>query len=149
MLDDTVRRTPESGRYVFGALAEVKKLPPGTVDLALKHTRSSEAATRDAAISLAGKVKTDREAARWIPEAIRLLGDPDESVRIEACWALKGVKGLAHDAAPELARLVAGDSARVRPAAASALEEIGNVNNPTPKAAKDRAKCRAWSIISA
>jgi hypothetical protein len=136
LLEKTVRRSPESGRYVFGALASVKKLPPGTVDLALTFTRSSDAETRDAAINLAGKVTSEREAARWIPEAIRLLGDPDESVRIQACWALKGVKGLSWEAAPELARLVSSDSSRVRSSAASALEEIGNVSNPISKAAK-------------
>jgi HEAT repeat protein len=147
LLDRTVRRTPESGQYVLGALAEVKKLPPGTVDLALAHTRSPVAETRDAAISLAGKVRTEREVARWIPEAIRLLGDPDESVRIQACWALKGVRGLAHEAAPELARVVVGDAARVRSSAASALEEIGDVSNPIPKAAKIAVATAAKSAL--
>ncbi len=137
LLDETVRRSPESGRYVFGALAGVAKLPPGTVDLALKYTQSSEAATRSAAISLAGKVKTEREVARWVPEAIALLGDRDESVRMEAGWVLKDVRGLAHTAAPELTRLLAEDrSMSVRARAASALEEIGNASNPIPRAAK-------------
>ncbi len=137
LLDRTVAQSPNSGRYVLGALASVKTLPKGTVDLALAHTRSSVAETRNAAITLAGKVTSEREAARWIPEAIRLLGDPDEGVRIEACWALKGVKGLAHEAAPELARLLSSDSpSRVRHSAAGALEEIGNVSNPVPKSAK-------------
>ena len=137
LLDRTVAESPNSGRYVLGALASVKTLPPGTVDLALAHTHSSAAETRNAAITLAGKVTKEREAARWIPEAIRLLGDPDEGVRVEACWAVRGVKGLAHDAAPGLARIVSSDSsARVRHSAASALEEIGNVSNPVPKAAK-------------
>jgi HEAT repeat protein len=137
LLDRTVRQSPQSGRYVFDALAKLKKLPPGTVDLALSHTSSPEATTRYAAISLAGKVKTEREAARWIPEAIRLLDDSDESVRMEACWVLKGVKGLAHEAALELTRLLAGDrSMSVRARAASALEEIGDASNPIPKAAK-------------
>jgi HEAT repeat protein len=148
LLDRTVRRTPESGRYVLGALATVKKLPPGTVDLALSHTRSPEATTRYAAISLAGKVKAEREAARWIPEAIRLLGDSDESVRMEACWVLKDVKGLAHEAAPELTRLVAGDrSMSVRARAASAIEEIGNVANPMTKAAKISVATAAKSAL--
>lgn len=137
LLDRTVAQSPNSGRYVLGALATVKKLPAGTVDLALLHTRSSVAETRDAAITLAGKVTNEREAARWIPEAIRLLGDSDDSVRIEACWALKGVKGLAHEAAPGLARLLSSDvPSRVRHSAASALEEIGNVSYPFPKSAK-------------
>jgi HEAT repeat protein len=137
LLDRTMQRSPESCRYILDALAGVRKLPPGTVDLALKYTRSPEPETRYAAIGLAGKVTAEREAARWIPEAIRLLGDRDESVRNEACWALKGVKGLSWEAAPELARLVASDpSMGVRKSAASALEEIGNVANPAPKAAK-------------
>lgn len=137
LLGATVRKTPESGRYVFGALGQVKKLPPGTVDLALAQTRSSEADTRQAAIGLAGKVTAEREAARWIPEAIRLLGDPEEAVRMETCWALKGARGLSHEAAPELARLVAGDrSIGVRTRASESLEEIGDVANPIPKAAK-------------
>ena len=46
MLDETVRKTPESGRYVFPALGRVKTLPPGTVDLALAHTHSSAMPTR-------------------------------------------------------------------------------------------------------
>ncbi len=137
LMDRTMQRSPESCRYILDALAGVKRLPPGTVDLALKYTRSSEPETRYAAIGLAGKVTAEREAARWIPEAIRLLGDRDESVRNEACWALKGVKGLSWEAAPELARLVASDpSMGVRKSAASALEEIGNASNPAPKAAK-------------
>jgi HEAT repeat protein len=148
LLDRTVARSPESGRYVFGALASVKPLPPGTVDLALAHTHSSLAETRDAAISLAGKVTSEREAARWIPEAIRLLGDPEESVRMEAAWALKGVKGLAHEAAPELARLVAKDrDMSVRTRAASALEEIGDAANPIPKAAKAAVAATAKSAL--
>ncbi|MEP7133189.1 MAG: HEAT repeat domain-containing protein, partial [Acidobacteriota bacterium] len=137
LLDETVRRTPESGRWVFRALRSLKTFPPGTVDLALAHTGSREPETRDAAISLAGKVKTEREAARWIPEAIRMLDDSNESVRMEACWVLKGVKGLSHDAAPELARLLSGDrSMKVRVRAAEALQEIGDASNPVPKAAK-------------
>ena len=150
MLDETVRKTPESGRYVFPALGHVKTLPPGTVDLALAHTHSSEADTRAAAISLAGKVTSEKEAARWIPEATRLLGDPEESVRSEACWALRGVKGLAHDAAPELARLVASDrSMSVRKQAAEALEEIGDVANPIPKAAKAAVASAAKGPLAA
>ena len=150
MLDETVRKTPESGRYVFPALGHSKTLPPGTVDLALAHTHSSEADTRAAAISLAGKVTSEKEAARWIPEANRLLGDPEESVRMEACWALRGVKGLAHDAAPELARLVASDrSMSVRKQAAEALEEIGDVANPIPKAAKAAVASAAKGPLAA
>lgn len=148
MLDHTIHESPESGRYVLGALAAVKKLPPGTVDLALAHTHSRVAETRDAAISLAGKVTAEREASRWIPEAIRLLGDPDDSVRNEACWALRGVKGLSWEAAPELARLVSSDpSMSVRKSAASALEEIGDVSNPTPKAAKISVAAASGSAL--
>jgi HEAT repeat protein len=137
LLDKAIERSPDSGRYILNALGSAKSLPPGTVDLALEHTTSSKYETRYAAISLAGKVKSEREVARWIPEAIRLLGDPEESVRMEAAWVLKGVRGLAHEAAPELARLVAKDrDMGVRARAASALEEIGDSSNPIPKAAK-------------
>src|SRR5262249_20527600 len=149
LLDATVAKSPNSGRYVLGALASVKTLPKGTVDLALAHTRSPAAETRDAAIHLAGKVTSEREAARWIPEAIRLLGDPDESVRMEACWALLGVKGLAHEAAPELARLLANDTPRLRHRAAETLEQIGDVNNPTPKAAKIAVAAAAKDALAA
>src|SRR5262249_60556640 len=55
LMDKTVRRTPESGKYVLGALAHVKKLPAGAVDLALAHTHSEDEDTRAAAIALAGK----------------------------------------------------------------------------------------------
>jgi HEAT repeat protein/ankyrin repeat protein len=150
LLDDTVRRAPEAARYVFSALGAVKKLPPGSVDLALAHTRSPEPETRYAAIALAGKVTSEREVARWIPEAIRLLGDPDESVRMEACWSLKGVKGLAHDAAPELSRLVASDrSMSVRTRAAGAIEEIGDASNAIPKAAKIAVAASARVALAA
>jgi hypothetical protein len=137
LLSDCVEAHPNSGRYVFDALGTLKVLPPGTLDLALSQTGSSIAKTRYAAISLAGKVTAEPEAARWIPEAIRLLGDPDESVRTEACWVLKGVRGLAHGAAPELTRLLSKDpSMSVRKSAASALEAIGDASNPIPSAAK-------------
>ena len=137
LLDRTMHGSPESARYILDALAGVKKLPPGTVALALSYTHSGDAETRYAAIALAGKVKTEADAARWIPEAIRLLGDQDESVRGEACSVLKGVKGLSWEAAPELARLVSSDkSMSVRAKAAGALEEIGDASNPIPKAAK-------------
>jgi HEAT repeat protein len=150
LLDKTVARSPESGRYVFGALSSVKPLPPGTVDLALAHTHSSLSETRYAAIGLAGKVTSEREAGRWIPEAIRLLGDPEESVRMEACWALKGVKGLAHEAAPELTRLLSKDrEMSVRTRAASALEEIGDASNPIPKGAKAAVAAAAKSALVA
>jgi HEAT repeat protein len=136
-LEKTVRATPESGRYVLDALGSVRKLPPGALDLALANTGSSNRDTRYAAISLAGKMKSERDVARWVPEAVRLLGDSDESVRMEACWVLKDVKGLAHSGAPELARLVSSDkSMKVRARAAGAIEEIGNVSNPMPKADK-------------
>jgi HEAT repeat protein len=148
LLDRTVRQSPEAGRYVFGALAAVKPLPPGTVDLGLSHTRSPVAETRSAAIKLVGRVTSEREAARWIPEAIRLLGDSDESVRNEACWSLKGVKGLAHEAAPELTRLISGDpSPTVRKAGASALEEIGDASNPISKTAKATIATTAKSAL--
>ncbi len=150
LLEKTVRETPESGRYVLGALASVKKLPPGTVDLALAFTNSRVPETRDAAITLAGKATGEKEAARWIPEAIRLLGDPDESVRIQACWALRGVKGLAWQSGPELARLVASDpEMRVRTSAAAALEEIGNVANPVPQSAKASVAAAAKGALVA
>ncbi len=150
LMDRTMQRSPESCRYILDALAGARKLPSGTVDLALKYTRSSEPETRYAAIGLAGKVTSEHEAARWIPEAIRLLGDRDESVRNEACWALKGVKGLSWEAAPELSRLVASDpSMGVRKSAASALEEIGNVSNPAPKAAKISVAAAAKGPLAA
>lgn len=149
LLDKTVRRTPESGKYVLGALAHAKKLPPGTVDLALAHTHSEDEDTRDAAITLAGKVTAEKEAAKWIPEAIRLLSDRDESVRSSAVWALRGVKGLAHDAAPELARIVATGPPRLRSSAAEALEEIGNVSNPIAKADKIAVAAAAKGPLAA
>jgi HEAT repeat protein len=150
LLDRTVQRTPESGRYVFGALASLKKLPPGTVDLALSHTGSPEAETRRAAILLAGKVRTEREAARWIPEAVRLLDDGNEGVRMEACWALKGMKGLAHEAAPDLTRLVVSDrSIDVRRRAASALGEIGDAANPVPKSVRIAVAAASKAALAA
>jgi HEAT repeat protein len=150
LLDETVRKTPEAGRYVFSALGRVKTLPPGTVDLALAHTRSSDPDTRGAAIALAGKVTSEKEAARWIPEATRLLGDPEEGVRSSAIWALRGVKGLAHDAAPELARLVASErSMSIRTSAAEAIEEIGDVSNPIPKWAKAAVAAAAKGPLAA
>src|SRR5262249_41462215 len=129
--------SPESARYILGALASVKKLPPGTVDLALKYIQSRDEETRQAAVRLAGKLTSEADTKRWIPEGIRLLGDREEGVRNEAIWALKGVKGLSWEAAPELARIVSSDpemSTRAR--AAEAIEEIGNVANPIPKASK-------------
>src|SRR4029450_3916581 len=69
MLDRTIEKSPDSGRYVLGALASVKKLPPGAVDLALKYMQSKDEETRQAAVKLAGKLTSEREAARWIPEA--------------------------------------------------------------------------------
>src|SRR5262245_13447279 len=137
MLDRAIADSPESARYILGALASVKKLPSGAVDLALKYMQSKDEETRQAAVKLAGKITSEREAARWIPEAIRLLGDREEGVRNEAIWALKGVKGLAWESAPELARIVTSDpEASIRARAAEAIEEIGNVANPIPKASK-------------
>ncbi len=46
LMDRTMQRSPESCRYILDALAGVRKLPPGTVDLALKYTRSAEPETR-------------------------------------------------------------------------------------------------------
>ena len=150
LLDEAVRKTPEAGRYVFPALGQVKTLPPGTVDLALAHTHSSDPDTRGAAIALAGKVTSEKEAARWVPEATRLLGDPEEGVRSSAVWAMRGVKGLAHDAAPELARLVASDrSMSIRTSAAEALEEIGDLSNLIPKAAKTAVAAAAKGPLAA
>jgi HEAT repeat protein len=138
LLDKTVRRTPESGKYVLGALAHVQKLPPGAVDLALAHTHSEDDDTRAAAIALAGKAASEKDVAKWMPEAVRLLGDHEEGVRSASVWAIRGVKGLGHDAAPELARLVAStrESSRLRESAAEALEEVGNQANPIAKADK-------------
>jgi len=137
VLDRAIADSPESARYILGALASVKKMPPGAVDLAIKYMQSKDEETRQAAVKLAGKITSEREAARWIPEGIRLLGDREEGVRNEAIWALKGVKGLAWESAPELARIVTNDpEAGIRARAAEAIEEIGNVANPIPKASK-------------
>jgi hypothetical protein len=138
LLDKTVRRTPESGKYVLGALAHVPKLPAGAVDLALAHTHSEDEDTRAAAIALAGKATGEKDVAKWMPEAVRLLGDHEEGVRSASIWAVRGVKGLGHDAAPELARLVGSsrESSRLRESAAEALEEVGNQSNPIAKADK-------------
>ena len=136
-LAETIRETPESGRYVLGALASVPKRPPGTLELALTGMKSTDSPTRAAALALAGKLTGEADAARWIPEATRLLSDSDESVRLEACWVLKGARGLAHEAAPELARLVSSDpDASVRVRAAEALGEIGDASNPVAKTAR-------------
>ena len=137
MLDRTIEKSPDSGRYVLGALASVKRMPPSAVDLALKYMQSKDEETRQAAVKLAGKLTSERDTARWIPEAIRLLGDREDGVRNEAIWALKGVKGLAWEAGPELARLMSSDpESSIRARAAEAIEEIGNVANPIPKSAK-------------
>ncbi|HEY1250857.1 MAG TPA: HEAT repeat domain-containing protein, partial [Thermoanaerobaculia bacterium] len=138
LLDKTVRRTPESGKYVLGALAHVKKLPAGAVDLALAHTHSEDEDTRAAAISLAGKATSEKDVAKWMPEAVRLLADHEEGVRSASVWAVRGVKGLGHDAAPELARLVGStrEPSGLRESAARALEEVGNQANPIAKADK-------------
>ena len=77
LIDTAVRRTPEAGKYALPAVAAIKPLPAGAVDLALAHTGSSLAATRYAAINLAGKATAEKDAARWVPEATRLLSDPD------------------------------------------------------------------------
>ena len=148
-LSACVETYPNSGRYVLDALGTLKVLPPGTVDLALSHTGSPLARTRYAAIGLAGKATAEPQAARWIPEAIRLLGDLDESVRMEACWVLKGVRGLAHGSAPELTRLLSNDpSTRVRKSAASALEAIGDASNPVPRAAKAAVASTAGTALT-
>jgi hypothetical protein len=150
LLEKTLRRSPESGKYILGPLARVKKLPAGTLDLALANTGSSDADTRAAAVTLAGKLTSDRDVARWLPEATRLLGDRDESVRIQACWALRGVKGLAAGSAPELARLVASDpSERVRESAVKALEEVVDATNPVSKAAKVSAAAASKDALVA
>lgn len=149
LLDQTIARSPNSGRYVLGALASMKTVPPGAVDLALTHMRSPVAETRYAAVKLAGKMTGERQSARWIPAAIRLLADSDESVRMEACWSLKGVRGLAHEAAPELTRLLTSDpSMRVRPRAAESLEEVGDATNPVPKAAKAAVAATAKDALA-
>jgi|GEM_PF-1338486 len=153
LLDKTVRRTPESGKYVLGALASAHapKLPAGAVDLALAHTRSEDDDTRAAAIGLAGKATSEKDVAKWMPEAVRLLGDHEEGVRSASIWAIRGVKGLGHDAAPELARLVASnrESSRLRESAAEALEEVGNQANPIAKADKIAIASAAKGALAA
>ncbi|HTR04344.1 MAG TPA: HEAT repeat domain-containing protein [Thermoanaerobaculia bacterium] len=149
-LEDTIRQTPESGRWVLGALAAVPAPPPGTLELALVGLESTDASTRSAALSLASKLTAEREAARWVPAGTRALGDADASVRLESCWALQRVKGIAHDAAPELARLVASDpDAGVRVRAAEALGEIGNASNPISKAARASVAAAAGPALEA
>jgi len=150
LLEQTARDTPESARFILDALGAVKPPPPGTVDLALAFLHAREPATRYAALSLAGRVTGEREAARWIPEATGLLADPDESVRREACRVLEGVKGLASQAAPELAKLVSGDpSMEVRGSAASALGEIGNAANPVARASRQAVATVASGALAA
>jgi HEAT repeat protein len=150
LLGRALQRSPESGRYILGALAQVKRLPPGTLELALANTGSPEADTRAAAIDLAGKLTAEREVVRWLPEATRLLGDRDESVRIQACWALRGVKGLAAGAAPELARVVSSDpSMRVRESAVKALEEVADAANPVSKASRVSAAASSKDALVA
>jgi len=150
LIAKTVRETPASGRYALGALAKAPKLPPGTLDLALESMGSSDPATRDAALALAGKLTSEKDAVRWIPEATRLLGDTDASVRMEACWALKGMKGLSAGAAPQLVTLLTSDpDPRVRTRAAETLGEIGDVSNPVAKTAKIAVAAAAKAPLAA
>lgn len=58
------------------------------------------------------------------PKLRDLLGDPDQSVRKRAAWAL----GLMHDASSDTVRLLAGMSANGTPVdAASSLHALGNI----------------------
>ena len=145
-----MQRSPESGRYILDALARVKKLPPGTVDLALRTRARPMPETRDAAIGLAGKVTAEREAARWIPEAIRLLGDPRRERPQRGVLGPEGRQGTVVGGGAG-ARAPRGDdtSMGVRKSAASALEEIGNVANPMPKAAKISVASAAKAALAA
>jgi HEAT repeat protein len=150
LIAKTVRETPASGRYALGALAKAPKLPPGTLDLALESMGSSDPATRDAALALAGKLTSEKDAVRWIPEATRLLGDTDASVRMEACWVLKGMKGLSAGAAPELVTLLTSDpDPRVRARAAETLGEIGDASNPVAKTEKIAVASAARAPLAA
>jgi hypothetical protein len=86
-----------------------------------------------------------------MPEAVRLLGDHEEGVRSASVWAIRGVKGLGHDAAPELARLVGSsrEPSGLRESAAQALEEVGNQANPIAKADKIAVANAAKSSLAA
>ncbi|MFN7976452.1 MAG: ankyrin repeat domain-containing protein, partial [Acidobacteriota bacterium] len=77
------------------------------------------------------------QVTRWAPAAIRLLSDGDENVRNAAVWSMRDAAGLAHAAAPELARILREDPSRgVRAQAAKALEEVGDASQAIPQDAK-------------
>lgn len=125
MLDEEVRST--TGKLVF-------KIDPSTIPLLAEEMRSLSRRRRIRALQMAAAI----EAVSVMPDAVlRLLGDEDHLVRLEAARALGQCNSL--EAYAALLDAKHDRSLTVREAAAASLEQIAN-NSPALAVLADAAQ---------
>ena len=132
------------------ALSLFEPLPDGWVALLVEQMRSTSADVRELAASLAGRQGGERAVTVWAPVAIALLNDGADDVRGAAARSLGDAGGLAHAAAPVLARMLSADpEAWVRRASARALGAIGDATGAIPQGTKAEVAAQARPALVA
>jgi len=122
---------------ILAAMGGLDPVPDGWDDLLAARMGSGVARTRATAADLAGKRTAPEQARRWVPAAVPLLADADESVRGEAAWALGEAGGLAAEAVPALLdRLAVEPDADRREKLVGVLGDIGDRAQPVAQEVK-------------
>jgi len=152
-LIDSVGRTPSADPWLLKTLGLYSPPPDRFAEILVKGMRARLPGTREVSLSQCRDLDSDKDVALWAPEAIALTRDPEESVRSEAIRSLQKAGGRAAASAPDLVRLMKGDtSARVRASAAEALGDVADasaaVSQKTKAEAADQAKAALVTAIA-
>lgn len=119
------------------AAGGLKVLPSEWDAVLARGMASANPRTRGAAAGLAARRLQPEQVAVWLPAAIRLLGDADESVRGSVLLALRSAGGLAASATPLLAARLAGEpDPNLRQRVAEVMGAVGDRNQPVAASVK-------------
>jgi len=127
-----VRAGNPGRRHLLRGLRELEPKPADWNEVLIGQLSSDRTDDRTTALGLLGERRTeDQGVHQWIEPAVAALAETD--VRREAISALEWAKGFAAPAGAPLAGIVANDpDAKMRKAAADALEEIGSREQAFP-----------------
>jgi HEAT repeat protein len=121
--------------------------PEGWTSSLIRQLDNPNDRVRYEALNQLRNVKLEREVAKWLPHAARMVGDPDKSVRSNALWAIGSTKGLGAPEIEKVALAAADPEASVRRSAVRALGEIGEANQAIPAATRTRIDAAARPVV--
>ncbi len=143
-LVERVGRDHPAQAAVLQAMGGLDPAPDGWDELLSARMGSREAATRMEAADLARRRTLPAQAQHWVPAAVQLLADADDSVRSAAMWAIGSAGGLAAEAVPALVeRLAKETDTDRRRKAAEVLGDVGDHAQPVAQAIKLEVAAKA------